>query len=246
MADHGAPFYVGYLPVPPAYRRFLFRAAPSLLAILAAVALVLARSQGDPGPAVWEDAVVRTLEGTVVARPYPMLFADDRGDGEPGVVLLVELGKRGGERGAVSDGRRVAISGWILRRDGRRMLEMEPGDAAVREVGEGAALPGVHSLGRVTLRGEIVDAKCFLGAMKPGEGRTHKECATLCVRAGIPPMFITRDAAGAPTYYLLLGEDGGPIGPGVHPLIADPVEITGELEEQGGLLRLRAGSVRRL
>ena len=41
--------------------------------------------------------------------------------------------------------------------------------------------------GPVTVSGEIVDSKCFLGVMVPGAGKTHKECASLCLRGGIPP-----------------------------------------------------------
>src|SRR5690349_19376703 len=62
----------------------------------------------------------------------------------------------------------------------------------------------------VSLRGEIVDSKCFLGAMRPGNGKTHKACAMLCIAGGVPPMFVTRDSAGREEYYLLAGPDGGP------------------------------------
>jgi hypothetical protein len=40
-------------------------------------------------------------------------------------------------------------------------------------------------------RGEIIDPKCFAGAMKPGTGKTHKACAALCLRGGIPPAFLS-------------------------------------------------------
>ena len=38
----------------------------------------------------------------------------------------------------------------------------------------------------VTLKGEIIDPKCYLGAMKPGGGKTHKACAMRCIAGGIP------------------------------------------------------------
>jgi len=92
----------------------------------------------------------------------------------------------------------------------------------------------------VTLRGEIVDAKCYLGAMKPGDGRTNKECATLCVRGGIPPMLVHQTAEGRLGYALVAGIDGRAVGgvgePGgfLLPLIAEPVEVEGELEVWSG------------
>lgn len=47
----------------------------------------------------------------------------------------------------------------------------------------------------VTLDGELVDSKCYLGTMKPGDGKTHKSCAILCLRGGIPPLFVSKAAA---------------------------------------------------
>ncbi len=235
-------FYVGYLPMPRGAARFVRIAVPGALWIMAIAAAVLSRSQPDAGSGSWDDANLRTFTGVVVASPYPMLMADDRGDGKPGAMLLVEMGKfGGGQRAAPLDGTRATIAGYLLERDGRRMIELAPGtDAFPLPSGPAAntALP-VRRLGEATLRGEIVDSKCFLGAMRPGEGKTHKECAALCIAGGIPPMLITRDERGDATYYLLTNADGGAIGSEVLPLVADPVEVQGQIEEFGGLLRLR-------
>lgn len=250
-------FYVGYLRVPVGLRRFVRVVVPLVLWAMCGVAIVLARSQRDPGAAVWESGVARSFTGTLYARPYPVLFADDRGDGRPGALLLVEMGKHGSAGRALAfDGKSVSVSGWLLHRDGRRIVELEPGDAGIRVSGTGGASDGVpiiaspiaKALGPVTLRGEIVDSKCFLGAMKPGDGKTHKECATLCISGGIPPMLVTRDAAGAATYYLLVDAAGGELGAEIRPMIADPVVVRGELESWGGVLRLRVarGGVTRL
>jgi hypothetical protein len=179
------------------------------------------------------------------------LFTQDSG-GESQAILLVEAGKHGSiQRTAALDSRAATVSGWPLHRDGRRMLELEPIDTAIVADADSPSPvlpPAMKSIGPVTLRGEIVDSKCFLGAMKPGEGKTHKECATLCIRGGIPPMFVTRDATGAATYYLLQDPAGGPIDAAIFPFIADPVEVRGEHAEWGHLniLRLRPGDVRRL
>jgi hypothetical protein len=121
------------------------------------------------------------------------------------------------------------------------MVELEPGDRALRAAPtvEGANPPAIGASRRVTLRGEIVDSKCFLGAMKPGAGKTHKECATLCIRGGIPPMLATFGEDGSVTCYLLLDPAGGPLSAAALPFVADPVEVTGELDAHGDMLRLR-------
>jgi hypothetical protein len=250
VAEQGE-LYVGYLAVPAGVKRFLRIAVPVVLWIVAIAAVVVARTQPTPGMAVWESTEERQVTGVLTARPYPMLYVSDRGDGRAGYVLLVEVGKHGGgKRAAGFDGKHISVSGWMLHRDGRFMLEMAPGEGAIREVQGGSARAEVErkSLGRVTLRGEIVDSKCFLGAMKPGHGKTHKECATLCISGGIPPMFVVRGAGGMATYYLLTNEEGGPLGSEAWAMIADPVEVSGELEEVGGMkrLRVRAGDIRRL
>ena len=243
--------YVGYLPVPVGIRRFVWVAAPMLVVLVAIAAVVIARTQPNPGTGVWEMTEERVFTGVLATRPYPMLYVADRGDGRPGYVLLVEVGKHGGgKRAAVYDGKHISVSGWLLHRDGRFMVEMAPGEEAIREVaGEpvGVSTPP-RAMGRVTLRGEIVDSKCFLGTMKPGHGKTHKECATLCITGGIPPVLVVRDAKGAATYYLLTDEEGGALSSAAWPMIADPVEVSGELEDVGGTMRLRVrgGDVRRL
>lgn len=243
--------YVGYLPVPPRQRRFLRWSVPITLWLLCAACFFWARSQRSPGTAVWDDGQPIKLHGVIVSNPYPILFAQDSG-GERQAILLVEVGKHGSNRRAAGlNGRTATVSGWPLHRDGRRMLELEPIDTAIvaDTQSPSRALPPVMKLvGPVTLRGEIVDSKCFLGAMKPGEGKTHKECATLCIRGGIPPMFVTRDAEGLVTYYLLQDPTGGPIDPAIFPLIADPVEINADLATWGDMnvLKVHPESVRRL
>jgi hypothetical protein len=240
-SDAPSELYVGYLPVPTNLRRFLRWAVPLAVGAIAASAVLLALSQPDPGPAKWESDRAITLTGVVWSDPYPCLFTDDRGDGKPGVLMLVEPGKHGGARAASLNGVRARATGYQLQRGGDRMLELVADDHALTAEPTVIApiRPDVKTLGPVTLRGEIVDLKCYLGAMKPGHGKPHKECATLCIRGGIPPVLIVRDDSGGARTYLLASDDGGPLGTWAHPFIADAVEITGELEDRGGLLVLR-------
>lgn len=242
--------YASYLPVPRRDRRFLRVAVPAAMWTMAVVAFLWARAQQPAGRGVWEDGRVRSFVGVYVHTPYPLLAADDRGDGQPGVMLLVRPGKFGvGGSLAEFDGRRVRLEGWLLRRDGRTMIELDPtGVPAPAEDGGATAPPALVPLGQRTVRGEIVDSKCFLGAMKPGAGKTHKACATLCIRGGIPPVLIGFGPDEPTPVYLLRAPDGGPIDPAIFPLIADDAEATGEAFRLGDLLVLTVspGSVRRL
>jgi hypothetical protein len=86
---------------------------------------------------------------------------------------------------------------------------------------------------RVTLTGEIVDSKCFLGVMNPGEGHVHRDCARRCLSGGIPPMLVVRDGRGGEQLVLLVSEDGEPIGRQLTRVAGRPVTVTGQLAHQG-------------
>ncbi|MFO0837952.1 MAG: hypothetical protein U1D55_05450 [Phycisphaerae bacterium] len=260
-------FYVGYLPIPSGLKAFVRIIVAAMVLFAVGVAMLLSRSQNNPGDAVWDDATSREFVGLVEMRPYPLIHvANDAGSVE--TLLLVEVGKfGGGQRAAAFDGRAASVRGWLLERDGRRMIEMEPG-VAIREADERdrtrderagrprsdrshpelTAEQPSQTQHQVTLRGEIVDSKCYLGAMKPGDGKTHKACATLCIAGGIPPMFVTIDERGRRSYYLLTDPAGGPLDQRVLPFVADPVEISGVVEQRGDLrlLQIEPGALRRL
>lgn len=252
-------FYVSSMPVPSGLGRFLRIFVPASLWLLALVAFVVSRSQTDPGPAIWNDGVAKQVDGHLFLMPYPVLVERDAA-GTTRTHLLVEVGKHAVRRDLTHlVGRRVTVSAWTLERDGRRMLELEPDASAIRayrpsdtdstiDQSAPSVPPQPQALGVVTLRGEIVDSKCFLGAMKPGDSKTHKACATLCIRGGIPPMLVTPSVDGRRDYLLLTDADGGALGDWAWPLIAEPVSVTGELEELADIRRLRVqtGAIRRV
>jgi hypothetical protein len=117
---------------------------------------------------------------------------------------------------------------------------LEPAQDLV--INEAAIAPTPVSLGRTRLAGAIMDTKCFFGVMRPGRGRAHKACASLCIRGGIPPSFWARRADGRESVLLMTDEMGGPLGEDILPLVADPVETEGEIVRVGDLLQLRAGA----
>lgn len=240
------PHFIGWLPIPRAYARFLAPVAVGLLAGAVVAAGLLAAGQRSPGPGRWEDEVT-VYEGVAFAEPYAVVRVRDEASGSPVTVLLVEEGKHGAkDRVRSFDGRAVRVSGTLLHRDGRRMLELFPGDAGILGVEMSAEranrLRNVAPTARgpVTLAGEIVDSKCYLGAMKPADGRTHKGCAVLCLRGGVPPLLAVRGPDGRTAYHLLTGPDGGPLDPAVFEHVGEPVEVSGELEQRGDLSVLKA------
>lgn len=254
MADI-TEFYVGYLKMPRTLAVFLRRLTPGLMVTGLAIAWAISRAQNDPGDGLWHNDM-QTLIGRISAKPYPHVRIRTKEPNRPiETILLVSAGKRGGgERVVAADGCIAQVRGTILERDHRRLMELVEGDAVgllekPPDTGDAPpSAPVVTPAVPVTLRGEIIDPKCYSGAMKPGEGKAHKECATLCISGGIPPMFVSIDSAGRRSYYLLTSQSGDALDERILPYVADAVEISGALESRDDLqvLRIDPSSIRRL
>lgn len=246
MPDALDEFYVGYLPQAPTGLARFTRAAVTLLVCGALVlTLALAAAQHPFARSHFEYGTTRSFEGRIEEHPYPALLVDRPGDPGAGPArsrwLLTVFGKRGaGAAVAGLDGRRVQVQGTLIWRDGRTMVEVVPGSIRSQEPVEGVSADVGESLGTRTYRGEIVDSKCFFGVMKPGNLKPHRACATRCISGGVPPVLLVRDAEGIAEHLLLVGADGGPVNDDVLDMIAEPVEVTGELLRYDDLLVLRA------
>lgn len=243
-------FYIGYLDAaPPGLARRLLVIAVLVPALLAALAAWLAAEQRAFEPSAFEFGLERSWQGTLVARPHPALLVPRPADGGVSRLPLVGPFKHGADAAvAPFDGRAVRLSGTLIARDGQSMIELIP--ESITEVPELTPLdPGAPEvLGRGSFHGEIVDSKCFLGVMNPGETKVHRACAVRCISGGIPPVLLVRDTSGRATYLMLVGPEGRMVNEEVLDLVAEPVEITGTLERRHELLVLRADplSIQRL
>lgn len=247
--------YIGWAKAPAVDRRFLFAAAPLLLGATTGLGWLVAKNLGDPGAGKWETGATHVVEGALVAKPYPMIrVADPSAPFGMRTVLVVAEGKcTSGLKLAELDGRTVKASGVLIERKDRRMLEVPLSlgrwvEPLAAEMPGALADPPVESLGRFALAGQIMDSKCFFGVMRPSRGKTHKACASLCIRGGIPPSFWVRDDMGRESVLLVTDANGGPVGEEILPLIADPVAAEGEIVRVGDLLQFRAdaGAYRRV
>lgn len=237
-------FYVGYLALPKSHRKLLLVLIPVLLVGVGFAAGAAAFSQRSPGKGVWLAQEERSWRGIVRGAPYPLLEVTEGEDA--GMYLLVDSGKVGAQEAvAAAADHWATVTGTLLTRDGRRMIELSRGGQSIAvEPGDLAAALVMQPRGGVDLSGEVIDPKCFLGAMKPGDGKAHKACATLCIRGGIPPMLLTFDGLGRAQYYLLVSAEGSPLGERIVPFIGERVRVTGRVFEAGDLqvLRLDEGS----
>jgi hypothetical protein len=238
--------YVGYRALSTQQRRSLMVLVPALLAVVAFIALFVAIAQRDPGAGVWDQRVVERL-GTIQSSPVPMLWIDDA-SGAQRPVLLVEEGKYGAlERCTAVDGKRVIVRGTTLTRGDTMIVELSAGESGLSVSDATAAeVPTLVVGERTTLRGELVDAKCYAGAMKPGDRKAHKACATLCVSNGIPAMLVVR-AAGKTEAYVCLAAAGESLDADTLSKIGEPIEVTGVTGMLGSLrtITIEPGTVKR-
>lgn len=246
-------FYVGYQKaMPPGMAAFLRRRVALLIACAGLLAAVLAGVQGRFAVATFEFGVVKSFTGVLNEHPYPTLTLSSPevgGDLQArSRYYLVAPGKHGAQSLVAGlDGSQVSLRGSLIYRDGKTMIEVKPG-TVMKESGGRHNGATSSELGMYTLRGEIVDSKCFLGVMKPGNLKPHKSCAIRCISGGIPPVLCVRDEQGQALYVTLAGTDARAINRDVLPFVAESVEITGMVERMDDMLvmRIDPAMIRRL
>jgi hypothetical protein len=235
-------FYVGYLPkAPTALARFVRKViiALSLLAVIAALVLVMGQMQF--ANSTFEYGKLRGFEGVIVTRPFPTLLVARPGQTEQedkySRYLLVAPGKHGADDLVAGfNGKHVHLQGQLIYREGGTMVEITPGSIAVTETAF-SIQEITRDLGPVTVKGEIVDSKCYLGVMNPGQGKVHRDCAARCLSGGIPPIFVTTNGHGQ---FLLVGVDGRALRhDALREFVAEPIQIQGELLESGSMQLLK-------
>lgn len=236
--------YVGYLGTPRSHMKVLRVAVPVTMWLLALIAGVISFSGPAWGGGAWDTSAEREWTGVVSVDPYPVLLTSDGA-----MIPVVEMGKRGAmDRLGTLSGRLVTLRGYELNRAGGRMIELAPDERGVevleQDLGESGSEPvETETFGEVELEGEVLDSKCFLGAMKPGEGIGHRSCAGLCIRGGIPPMLVTRTGDGGFDLYLLVNEDGSAANEILWSKAGAPVRVTGTLQRWGSTLRIAVSGV---
>lgn len=237
-------FFIGWQgKVPEQTGRFLKRGVIAALLVVAALAAALPALQRTVSEdARFEFGNVEEFKGILVKDPVPILVSED-----DTVYFLVSPFKFGFEQQLADQYhlKSVSLKGTRIHRGDQQMIEVLP-ESLESAVSSPGGPPSTHplgsldELGEITLRGEIVDSKCYLGVMNPGNLKPHRACAVNCIEGGIPPVLLVRDESGQASCVLLVKEDGSPLNAEILALVAEPVRVTGRLKRQGKLLVLFA------
>jgi hypothetical protein len=244
-------FYIGWQSKAlAAIGSWVRRVIASLFAFAVALSVLLAVAQRTIGVSVFEWGKIKSFSGILKSQPYPHLLVPRPGANAAPAAFssyyLVKPFKFGFDPETASrfDGRVVSLEGTLIYRANQTMIEVvndsvKPLNSPERHPASASAVRPM-SLGEQTFIGEIVDSKCYLGVMNPGQLTTHRACAIRCISGGIPPVLLVRQANGTALYLLLVSREGRAVNQQVLNLVAEPVQITGEVERQGELLILRA------
>jgi hypothetical protein len=224
-------FYIGYLPqAPSGLRRFLRRLIVAIGLMAVVLAVVFAVAQMPFANSFFEFGKLRHFEGTLTIEPYPALLVNRPGQAGSNAgtseYLLVAPGKHGADDLIKKFvGKEVRLRGQLIFRDENTILEIEPGSIRPLNAGGRKNIP-VQDLGSLTLSGEIVDSKCYLGVMNPGNGKVHRDCASRCLSGGIPPLFV--EFASGKTFLLVEADTSALSYKDISEFVAEPLTVTGE------------------
>lgn len=230
-------FFVGYLEAPTGISKFYKVLIPMILIVGVAFSFWVSSSQPSAGEGVWDVSGEVELTGYLTVNPYPVLHIPGA---NPRSVILVEQTKKGaGDSATPYADQWVTVNGFAITRGDWSMLQLLPSSTFTAQAITGDAIPDVVNLGEIELSGEIIDSKCFLGVMKPGSGKVHRACAAMCLRGGIPPMFVVTNAQGEKYGFMLMNENGESASIEVADRVAVPVLIRGQMEQRGDLVYIR-------
>jgi hypothetical protein len=239
---NNSEFYIGWMAKAP---KSFAKHVKIVLLILFPVALILAyllsTNQKKFSTAHFEFGKTTEVKGVYYNSPVPMLKVFDK-DSLSITLPMVGYGKHGAEtaikelekeKGVSLNGKEVTLKGTLIYGDGKILLQIDKNDNPIVNIGaESTVQLQQKDLGTQTIRGEIIDPKCYFGVMKPGEGKVHRDCAIRCILGGIPPVLHVQNEKGESNYYLIVGSNGEKMNEAVQDVVAEPVSIEAKVIQQ--------------
>ena len=236
-------FYVGYLPKAPAtLAHFLRRVVVALGLLAAVVVLLLVTGQMPFANSTFEYGKVRSFEGTIALRPYPVLLVARPGQVAPSDArseyLLVAPGKHGADDLAGSfDGRQVRLQGQLIYRDDKTMVELVPG-SIVASGGAAADQEPLQDMGPTDRQRRDRGQQVLPRGDESGPGQGTSRLRRAMFKRRHPADLHL--AAERGEQYLLLDMNGKALGhDDLREFIAEPISVEGEVLQRGETLFLK-------
>jgi hypothetical protein len=241
-------FYIGWQPkAANEYRQFVRLLIFALIVVCYFTVSLLVSNQRGFSAGVFERNHETALEGVLQSDPFPAIKTFFGKDifGNPLIktILLVNQGKFGADsivKKIISQDKGentyVKINGKLIYNHGFALMELTEGESAIQKIKVPSSelqlitSTKIQMMDTVSIHGQIIDPKCYLGVMKPGEGKPHSDCAIRCIAGGIPPMLRIKNERGEETLFILRGENGETINEQVLPFVGIPVSVSGVVE----------------
>ncbi|MGV6830781.1 MAG: hypothetical protein ACWA5P_04340 [bacterium] len=234
-------FFVPYIEgsLGPNTKRSMKRFVIGALIFLIVSVIIFSFFQKPFDNSTFELTQTSRIEGVFHENPYPMLRVQLDQNNFKNVVLL-GFGKSSAspylesllhEQGDLI-GKTLAIEGNLIYHNGKTLLQITDEEKVVLVSNVKQNIPSHSTIGKMTLKGEIIDPKCYFGVMKPGKGKIHRSCAVRCISGGIPPVLATTDNNNISEYYLITDINGKPINEAILPYVGKPAEINGIVTKQ--------------
>lgn len=239
--NSGSEFFIGWQNGNKKLVKFSARFAASLFFIALLMSFVISTHQYKIAVSNFDYENPVTLSGSLLLKPFPALAVLNGKDvfGNPQFKLfpLVNEGKFGADDSVrvflsslSRDNANVMLTGNRITRDNYEVIEilkikLSPEKSLFNEKEIIIAEDSVVNC-------EIIDPKCYFGAMNPGEGKPHRSCAIRCISGGIMPVIKMNDGKNN-SYAVLAKYNQTKPNKEVLDFIAEPVSIKGTLKRIG-------------
>lgn len=241
-------FYVSYIAgsLGTKTKRSLKKFVLVAVLFIIGAALIFSLSQKQFKNSSFELTSDTKITGVFYENPYQMLrvkIADNTFKN----ILLVGFGKLSVNpflkeiRAEVNNlnGKKISIEGNLIYYNGKTLIQITDKEKVSLIDDATTKISNNEVVSEMTLQGEVIDPKCYFGVMKPGKGKIHRSCATLCISGGIPPVLATSDANNLSEYFLLTDMKGRPIYKDILPFVGKPAEFKGIVEKNGDWYTLK-------
>lgn len=235
-------FYIGWQENAP--KSFAKQSKGFILILFFVVlvfACIIALNQKKVVNSTYEAPKIQQIKGVLCKYPVPMLRVAGVGNTFQNYIL-VGFGKSDANQTIQKiekevgnlENHTVTLTGSLIYYDGKGVIEVpfdKNQNVATEQIKKSLPERKIQQLGKIDLKGEIVDPKCFFGVMKPGFGKVHRSCAVRCIAGGIPPMLVIQNKNKEAQYFILISEDGKPINKEIQDFVGKPIQLKGNLEK---------------
>ena len=249
-------FYIGYVDdigvgTKKTLKRFVFIA----ILVLTVGAFLFGFLQKPAVNSSFDFGNPTKVSGIYHESPYPMLRVS-LSENEFKDIVLLGVGKFGPnsylkklrKNEGNLNGKRLNIEGQLIYYNGKTLLEIDDNQKVSLASVKNSKEILTKSLGLQKIEGEIIDPKCYFGVMKPGYGKVHRSCASLCIAGGVPPVLVSNNENGDENYFLLTDLEGNRINKDILQYIGQPSIISGAVSEIGDwkIMKIDVQNIKRL